>query len=132
MNKKSDQESSSPHGWRIALKRGIVLLVGSDMLGRGEDKSLGKLLIKKFLHTIPGLTSKPETIIFINNGVKLVAEGSTVIGELKLLEADEITLLACGTCLQRFELIDKIKAGRVTDMYTIVDTIFSAEKVISI
>jgi intracellular sulfur oxidation DsrE/DsrF family protein len=102
------------------------------MLGRGEDKSLGSLLMKKFLHTIPGLTSKPETILFINNGVKLVAEDSVVIGELKLLEENGIKMLACGTCLERFELADKIGSGRSTDMHTIANIIFNAEKVVSI
>ena len=114
------------------MSKAIVLLVTSDVLGRGQDKSLGSLLMQKFLHTIPGLTSKPETIVFINNGVKLVAEGSFVIGELKLLEEKGIKILACGTCLQRFELIDKLGSGRVTDMYTIANTIFNAEKVISL
>lgn len=132
MNKKTDKENLSSTQKVRAQNKAIVLLIASDRLGRGEDKQLGSLLVQKFLHTIPGLTSKPETIIFINNGVKLVAEGSAVIGELKLLEEDGIKILACGTCLQRFELIDKIKSGKVTDMYTIADTIFNAEKVISI
>ncbi len=117
---------------RRALNKGIVLLVASDTLGRGEDSSLGSLLIQKFLHTIPGLTTKPDTVIFMNSGVKLIAEGSAVLGELQLLKKQGIEMLACGTCLQRFALMDKIKAGRVSDMYTIADTILNAEKVISI
>ena len=132
MNKIKDTETtSSPHGTKKRNKD-IVLLIASDTLGRGDDNSLGSLLIKRLLHTIPGLTTKPDTIIFINNGVKLVTEDSAVLGELQLLEEQGIKMLACGTCLQRFELIDKIKAGRVSDMYAIADTIFKSEKVISI
>lgn len=125
-------ETSASPKKRRALNKGIVLLVASDTLGRSEDSSLGSLLIQKFLHTIPGLTTKPDTVIFINSGVKLIAEGSAVLGELQLLKEQGIEMLACGTCLQRFELMDKIKAGRVSDMYTIADTILNAEKVISI
>ena len=132
MNKKIDKETpSSPERARTQNK-GIVLLVASDTLGRGEDSSLGSLLIKRFLHTIPGLTTKPDTIIFINNGAKLVTESSAVLGELQLLEEQGIQMLACGTCLQRFELIDKVKAGRVSDMYAIADMLLNSEKVISI
>lgn len=83
---------------------GIVLFIGSDVVGRGEDHQLGSLLMEKFLHTVAGLTQKPETILLINNGVKLTAEESLVVGELQQLEAQGVEILACGTCLQRFQL----------------------------
>ncbi len=132
MTKITDKERPSLPKRGKAQNKGIVLLVASDTLGRGEDSSLGSLLIQKFLHTIPGLTAKPDTIIFINNGVKLAAESSAVLGELQLLEEQGIEMLACGTCLQRFELMGKIKTNRVSDMYTIANTIFNADKVVSI
>ena len=132
MNKKTDIETSSLSQGTTTQSKGTVLLIASDTLGRGDDSSLGSLLIKRFLHTIPGLTTKPETIIFINNGVKLVTEDSGVLGELQVLEEQGIQMLACGTCLQRFELIDKRRVGRISDMYTIADRIFNSEKVISI
>src|SRR3989338_1513109 len=108
----------------------IALFIGSDVLGRGEDHQLGALLMEKFLHTVGGLPQKPETILLINTGVKLVAEDSLVVGELKQLEAQGVEILACGTCLQRFQLTDKVKAGKISDMYTIADTMFKAGKVV--
>jgi selenium metabolism protein YedF len=111
---------------------GIVLFVGSDILGRGEDYHLGSLLIQKFLHTLGGFTSKPQTILLINNGVKLVTEDSLVLGELRQLENQGIEILACGTCLSRFQLTAKVRVGRVSDMYTIVDTLLKAAKIISL
>jgi selenium metabolism protein YedF len=109
---------------------GTVLFVSSDVLGRGEDHQLGSLLIQKFLHTLGGLTSKPETILLINNGVKLVAEDSPVLGELRQLENQGIDILACGTCLSRFQLTDKVRVGLVSDMYTITDTLLKAKRII--
>lgn len=47
----------------------VVLLVASDVLGRGDNQQLGSLLIQSFLHTVGGLRLRPETIIFINTGV---------------------------------------------------------------
>ncbi|MDO8716190.1 MAG: sulfurtransferase-like selenium metabolism protein YedF [Dehalococcoidales bacterium] len=111
---------------------GIVLFVGSDVVGRGEDQQLGALLMEKFLHTVGGLAQKPETILLMNTGVKLIAEDSLAIGEMQQLEALGIEILACGTCLQRFQLTGKIKAGKISDMYTIADTMFKAEKVITL
>jgi len=111
---------------------GVVLFIGSDVLGRGEDYQLGSLLMQKFLHTLAGLTSRPETIILVNNGVKLVTEDSLTAGELGRLENQGIEILACGTCLSHFQLTDKVAVGQVSNMYTIADTLLKAEKVISL
>ena len=111
---------------------GIVLLIGSDILGRGENQQLGSLLMQSFLHTVGGLRFRPETIIFINNGVKLVTNDSPVLGELHQLKSQGIEILACGTCLSRLELSDKVAVGQVSNMYTIADTLLKAEKTISL
>lgn len=111
---------------------GIVLFISSDIIGRGENYQLGSLLMQSFLHTIAGFKSNPETIVLMNNGVKLVTEGSPVLEELKRLESQGIEILACGTCLSRLQLIDKVAAGQVSNMFTIADTLFKAGKVISL
>lgn len=43
--------------------------------------------------------------------MKLVVEGSPVIGELKALEKKGVQLIACGTCLDYFGLKDKVVVG---------------------
>ena len=111
---------------------GTVLLIGSDVLGRGNDYQLGSLLMQKFLHTAGGLTSSPETIILINIGVKLVTEDSPVLGELRRLENQGTEILACGTCLSRLQLTDKVAVGQISNMYIIADTLLRAEKTVSL
>ena len=111
---------------------GIVLFIGSDVVGRGENVELGKLLMQSFLNTARSLPNRPETVIFMNNGVKLVAEGSNVLGELKQLADAGVELLACGTCLSRLGLADKVAVGQVSNMFTIADTMTKAAKVISL
>lgn len=108
---------------------GIVLLIASDTLGRGDDR-LGSRLMQSFLHTLGALTSRPETIIFINNGVKLVTHGSLVLEDLRRLEGQGVEILACGTCLAYFQ-IDKVAVGQVSDMHTIADTLLRAGKVVA-
>ncbi|PPD57488.1 sulfurtransferase-like selenium metabolism protein YedF [Dehalogenimonas etheniformans] len=111
---------------------GIVVFIGSDVIGRGENIELGSLLMQSFLNTLQSLPNRPETILFMNNGVKLVAEGSHVIGELKQLADSGIELLACGTCLSRLGLSNKIAVGHISNMFTIADTMMRASKVISL
>ena len=110
----------------------VVLFIASDIIGRGENYQLGSLLMQSFLHTVGGLASKPETVILMNNGVKLATEDSPVLGELRRLENQGITVLACGTCLSRLELTDKVAVGQVSNMYDITNTLFKAEKIISL
>ncbi len=112
--------------------RGVVLLIASEFFGRGEQVQLGSLLMQSFLHTLNGLLVTPETIIFVNSGVKLVTEGSLSLEDLRSLHGMRIEILACGTCLSHFGLMDKVAVGTVSNMMTIADTLLRAERVISI
>ena len=109
-----------------------VVFIGSDIIGRGGDYELGRLLMQKFLHEISGHRLIPETIILMNNGVKLVVEDSLVVGELKQLEERGVDILACGTCLSRLQLTDKVIIGKVSNMSDITDTLLKSDKVISL
>jgi selenium metabolism protein YedF len=111
---------------------GIVLFIGSDVLGRGDDPQLGILLMQKYLHALAGLTTKPEAILLVNTGVKLVVKGSLTAEALDRLQDQGIEIKACGTCLSHFQLNDKVGVGQVSDMYTIADTLMRAEKIISL
>ena len=111
---------------------GIVVFIGSDIIGRGENIELGRLLMQSFLNTLQSLPSKAETVIFMNDGVKLVAEGSPVVGELRQLAETGVELLACGTCLSRLGLSDKVAVGQVSNMFTISDVMMRAGKIMSL
>jgi selenium metabolism protein YedF len=109
-----------------------VLLIPSDSLGRG-DEELGKsILIRSFIHTLGEVSPKPNKIIFINSGVKLVTKGSEVVTDLRNLERQGIEILACGTCLGYYELKESVEVGQVSNMYTIVEELFQAGKIISL
>ncbi len=115
-----------------AVATDVALLIASDLMGRGDNQQLGSLLMQSFLHTLHSLTSLPETVIFINNGVKLVADDSPALEDLRRLADQGIEILACGTCLTRLELIDKVAVGQVSNMHTIADTLLRAQKVVSL
>ena len=116
----------------LTATSGLVLFIGSDVVGRGEDYQLGSPLMGKFLHTISGHRFKPATVVLMNNGVKLVTQDSLVLGELRQLENQGVDILACGTCLSRFQLTEKVAVGQVSNMSDITDAMLKAAKVISI
>ncbi len=92
-----------------------VFIIQGEGIGRGDDK-LGKLLMANFLRLLGDNPEKPEAIIFMNAGVKLCTEGSDVIKHLQKLEDKGVELLACTTCLEYFDLMEKLAIGKATTM----------------
>lgn len=109
----------------------ITFFINSNSIGKGNDK-LGYILTNSFFPTLVDTAPKPHTILFLNSGVKLVTKNSTVTDSLKLLEEEGTEILICGTCLDFFNLKDKVKVGKISNMFEIVDTLLNSDKVITI
>jgi selenium metabolism protein YedF len=110
---------------------GVVVFITTDKLGEGDER-LGGILMKAFLNTLHDSEPKPDKIIFINNGVKLTTEGSDVLDSLAALDADGVQIMSCGTCLNYYGILDKLKFGIAGNMYDIVNVLLEAGKVIKI
>ena len=107
----------------------IVVVLSSDKMGEGDDE-LGKVLIKGFIYAITQLDKLPKSVLLYNGGVKLSTEGSDSIEDLKELEEKGVEILSCGTCLNFYNLQDKLKVGKVTNMYSIVEEMSGATNII--
>ena len=106
-----------------------VVVINSDRMGSGNDE-LGKVLIKGFIFAITQLDTLPKTMLFYNGGATLTTEGSDSLEDLKSLEAQGVQILTCGTCLDYYVLKEKLVVGTVTNMYSIVETMAGAGKII--
>jgi selenium metabolism protein YedF len=106
-----------------------VFVIATDAMGKGSDE-LGAVLMKAFIHTAVELEAGPDVMIFYNAGVKLAAEGSDFINDLKELEKKGVKMLVCGTCVNYFNLTGKIAAGVVSNMYDIADTLSRAGRIV--
>jgi selenium metabolism protein YedF len=107
-----------------------VVYIGSDKLGRGND-DLGLKLMRGFLRTLIDVNPYPWRIIFINSGVKLTTVDQEAVDALAILEERGVEILSCGTCLEAFGLNDQLNAGRVTNMYEVIESLNTATKVVS-
>jgi hypothetical protein len=47
------------------------------------------------------------------------------------MEEKGVEILSCGTCLEKFGLVNQIQVGRVTNMFEVVESLNAASKVIS-
>lgn len=107
-----------------------IIVFSSDKMGRGDDE-LGSLLLKAFIHTLTTLDRLPSTIIFYNTGVKLTVEGSGVTDDIEVLHEKGVGILICGTCLNYFNISDKVKTGTISNMFDILNTMNNADKIIN-
>ena len=107
----------------------LVIQLANEGMGRG-DEVLGKRLMNTFLHVLTEASIQPNAIVLFNSGVKLACEGSAVLDELNELEQKGITILACGTCLNHFELSKKIKVGRESNMVEITEAMINADRIV--
>ena len=108
-----------------------VLVVSSDRMGHGEEE-LGTILMRSFFYALTEIEPLPKAIIFFNAGVKLTAEDSLVLEDLRTVEAKGVDVLVCGTCVAYFGLKERIAAGVISNMYTIAETLLSADRVVSL
>lgn len=106
-------------------------LIGTNILGNGSEE-LGKLLMKGFIYTITQVKPYPDFMIFLNSGVKLTSENSDSIDDLDKLLQGGTRIVSCGTCLDYYNLKEKLKVGEITNMYDIVETISTTNNVITI
>ena len=107
----------------------FLVAVDTDVMGRGSDE-LGRTLMKGFLFAVGQLPVLPKTILFYNGGAHLTVEGSASLEDLKNMEAQGVEILTCGTCLNHYGLTEKLAVGGVTNMYTIVEKLAGAGKVV--
>ncbi|MGB9812582.1 MAG: sulfurtransferase-like selenium metabolism protein YedF [Thermovenabulum sp.] len=101
-------------------KNSYVVLIGKNTFGSGSEE-LGRVLMRSFMYSLSEAQVLPESIMFVNSGVFLTTEGSELIDILKVFEEKGVKILSCGTCLDYYNLKDKLQVGSITNMYTIVE-----------
>lgn len=121
----AEEESCSPD----ARKKGMLVVLSANVMGSGDEK-LGKSLMKAFVFALTKQDILPETILCYNSGAYLTCEGSDSLEDFKALEAEGVSILTCGTCLDFYGIKDRLAVGAVTNMYDIVEKIEQAKTIL--
>ena len=108
-----------------------TVLIKSCFLGVG-DEALGSTLMKAFIFTLSQSKPLPKKVMFLNSGVKLTTENEETVKNLQVLENEGTEIVSCGTCLDFYNLKDKLKVGSVGNMYDIVDSLNQTSNKLSI
>ncbi|MDF1545957.1 MAG: sulfurtransferase-like selenium metabolism protein YedF [bacterium] len=110
-------------------ERMTFLYLNSDRMGDG-DPELGKKLMKSFLHELAKSDVSIDVVGCVNSGVNLTVEGSTVLDSLKILQDRGARIASCGTCLDHYDIRDKLSLGEVGSMDMTVGIMAQADKII--
>lgn len=110
-------------------KKGLVAVLSANTMGNGEEQ-LGKILMKSFIFALTKQDQLPDTILCYNSGAFLTCEGSDSLEDLKAMESQGVKVLTCGTCLDFYNLKEKLSVGGVTNMYEIVEIMENAGSII--
>jgi selenium metabolism protein YedF len=112
-----------------AAEAKVVVYVASRLFGVGEEE-LGRILMRAFVKTLKELDPRPAQAIFANGGVFLTTEGSDLVDDLRELERLGVEVISCGTCLDYYKLVDKLRVGRSSNMYEIASALAGADRVV--
>jgi len=110
---------------------GTVILVTRNGMGDAEQELQHKL-ITTYLTLLDEHDILPGAICFYTQGVQLVVDGSPVLQVLGSLEKKGVRLILCSTCLNYYNLADKVRVGIVGGMGDILEAQHRADKVITL
>ena len=111
--------------------KNTVLVITQEGMGSGPP-DLQLRLLSVYLKLLLDNGLRPGGICFYTNGVKLLIEGSPVLELLKSLESEGVHVIACKTCLDYFNIGEKVQVGLIGGMGDIQAAMAMATKVISL
>lgn len=109
----------------------FVIVITTDKIGTGNDE-LGAVLMKSYTYALTEAKPLPKSIMFLNSAATLTVEGSEVLGNIQKMRDMGVEIISCGTCLDYYGIKEKLAVGIVGNMYTIVEKMHEASKVINI
>ncbi|PKN35134.1 MAG: sulfurtransferase-like selenium metabolism protein YedF [Deltaproteobacteria bacterium HGW-Deltaproteobacteria-19] len=105
-----------------------IVVLSENRMGRGNE-ALGEILIKAFIHTLTQLDPLPAKVICYNTGIFLALDDSPALEDLRRIKDAGVEVLVCGTCLNFFNVTDRLSVGSVSNMYEIAGSMAAARVV---
>jgi len=106
-----------------------IVVVRSNKMGEGNDE-LGSLLIRGYFNALKAMEDLPTHIILFNGGVWLTLKDSDTAEALGEIEDRGVSVIVCGTCVDYYQIKDKIGVGRISNMYQIAGIMAESERLV--
>lgn len=110
-----------------------AVFFNTNAIGTNEGE-LGGNLAKMAIFTLSESDKIPSYVLFMNEGVKLVAGDceQQIVDNLSTLIEKGTKVLVCGTCLNFYGIKDDLKVGTVSNMYDILGAMQEVSKTIKL
>lgn len=108
-----------------------TVLIGSNVLGRGNDE-LGGVLMRGVIYALAEGAEVPRRLICYNSGAYLTSEGAPTLDDIRALERRGTEVLTCGTCLDYLGIRDKLAVGGVTNLYAIAQALMGPGRAVTL
>ena len=115
----------------MSIDRDLLVLVTSPEWGDGPS-DLGERLTGLGLKCLAAADTRPAKMIFLNSGIFLTTEGSSVVEYLRALEDRGTEIVSCITCLTYHDRMERIVVGGAGDMQGAIKEITSFRKVVTL
>ncbi len=108
-----------------------AIVINRAQMGAG-DEDLGRKILGSCLRKLSSFEDELEAIVLYNEGAKLATRGSCVAVELGHLHERGVDVLVCGTCVDHYNLGDRLLFAPASNMDDILATLRKADKVITL
>lgn len=122
-----DSYCNMPQG--ISKSSDYVVVARGSGMGEG-DEELGNLLIRGYFNALKSNDDLPTNIIMYNGGVKLALKDTDTAESLAELEDKGVSIIVCGTCVDYYQIKEKVAVGRISNMYQIATKLAEAGHVV--
>lgn len=102
------------------MMRNKLILLNTDHWGSG-DEALGQTLLETYFTLLKQNQEPPAAIFCMHRGVLNLTETSLVSLHLKELQDKGVPVLACKTCVDYYEIGDKLYAGEISSMKRFIE-----------
>ena len=107
----------------------LLYYIASSSVGFG-DCELGNSMLKSLIANIKNLDKLPDTLIFINTGVKALAESEEMQKNVAELIEMGVDTYYCGTCSEHFGVTKDIKVGTVSNLHEIMTLLGEHDRIV--
>lgn len=97
----------------------------------GENDEIGKSSFRDILITLSESELVPRTLVFWNNSVKACVEGSPLLSTINKIERLGVRVLVAGHALDKLDLKNAMRAGKLANHFDLLDAINQVQKVVT-
>lgn len=122
-------QNSSPEKYCSSSATTYVVAIKSEYMG-GGDEILGAILMRAFINSLPEAEKLPSHIVIYNSGVRIALNDCDTALSLEKLTARGVQIIICGTCIDYYNVKEKLYVGSIGNMYKITEILSNAGHVV--